>query len=279
MVDEVTVTPSAPVAAPAAEVVATPAVESSPVATPNTPSESIPAQTPVEASVVAPAAEPLLPATVLGAEPVKPVEKPIEAKPEIKPTEGEKIPEVKKEEASKSDEPAPLPTYEPWVLPEGITIEETKASEFNKMLAEFQTNTKSEQVLVQKFGQDLVDRHISEVKSATERMQKAYSDAWVKQTENWKQQFISDPEIGLNRQETTIAAANEFISTHGGTPEQQSAFRKLMEDTGIGNHPEMIRLLASAKNSAAFIEPKPLAGTPSASKPSKSQKFYGKKSA
>lgn len=284
MVDDVNNSATAaPVAAPAisAAVSPAPAVEPAapaPVASEpaTTPSVSPAAEPPV---VAAPAVTPepaasTLPPTILGEAP-----KPADKTAEVKPAEGDKPAEAPKVEPSQSAEPAPLATYEPWTLPEGVTLDEAKSGEFNKLLGEFQANTKAEQASVQKFGQELVSRHVAELKGTIEKVQQSYQTAWTKQTEDWKQAFISDPEIGGNRQETTVAAANEFIATHGGTPEQQGAFRKMLQDTGIGNHPEMIRMLSNAKNSAQFSEGKPLPGNVPTLKPSRSQKFYGKKNA
>lgn len=267
---------SAPIAAPAASVAVSsaPAAEAAPVAaSPSSYGVQTPADAPPAAAPTATAEPPVaaaIPPTVIGAEPKI---------PEIKTPEGEKPPEPKKDEASQSDAPAPLPAYEAWTLPEGVTLDEAKATEFNKLLGEFQAGSKAEQAAVQAFGQELIDRHVSELKSALARKDETYQQAWVKQTEDWKQAFVNDPEIGLNRQETTVATANEFIATHGGTPEQQAEFRSLMQTTGLGNHPAMIRLLANAKNSAAFGAPQPLAGTPPTEKVSRSQKYYGKKTA
>lgn len=268
-------------AAPAVEPAsAAPVVTTTPAQEPVKPAESAPVSTPTPGAEEKPAAE-AKPSTILGAEPpkeeAKPAAdgtKPADAKPaEVKPGE------PKKDEASQSAEPAPLPIYEPWTLPDGIKLDDTQAGEFNKLLGEFQASTKAETAAVQKFGQELVSRHVAEVKESIERTHKTYQAAWLKQAEDWKQAFISDPEIGGNRQETTVAAANEFIVTHGGTPAHQTEFRALMQQTGLGNHPAMIRILANAKNSPEFTEGKPLAGAPVVAKQSKSQKFYGKKTA
>lgn len=284
MVDDVNNSATAaPVAAPAisaaASAPAAPVAESAPatppVVAPAPISPEPAAETPP--AVSPPAAEPaasVLPPTILGEAP-----KPAETPAEVKPAEGEKPAEAPKVEPSQSAEPAPLATYEPWTLPEGVTLDEAKSGEFNKLLGEFQATTKAEQAAVQKFGQELVSRHVTELKGAIDKVQQSYQTAWTKQTEDWKQAFISDPEIGGNRQETTVAAANEFIATHGGTPEQQTAFRKMLQDTGIGNHPEMIRMLASAKNSAQFSEGTPLPGSVSTAKPSRSQRFYSPRKA
>ncbi len=246
---------------------------------------------PVAASVdsSAPAKAFEMPATVLGSEPTPeikteapvtdatpPADKPVEAKaPEVAKPEGDKPVEAPKDLGDKSAEPAPLPVFEPWVLPEGAKLDEGKTAEFNSLLGEFQNASKAEQALVQKFGQTLVDKHTAALTETVGRLHEAYQQSWVKQTEDWKQAFISDPEIGGKRQATTVKQANEFISTHGGTPEQQTEFRNLMQTTGIGNHPAMIRMFANAMS--RFSEGKPLPANPPVSAPSKTQRMYGKK--
>lgn len=258
--------------------------------TPVTPTNDASVAPAPEAPVATPTAEPALPnepTTSPVAQEVKTTEqeapKPkeaslLDAEPEAPKPETEITPDVdKKDEGTQSDEPAPLPSYEPFTLPEGLTLEQEKLTEFTNKLAEFELNTKADHAEVQKLGQNLVDLYLTEVTQTTERINKYYSDAWEKQTNDWKESFLKDPEIGGARQETTLAAAREFIRTHGGTPEQQAEFRQLMTDTGVGNHPAMIRLFANAK--LAYSEGKPLnATTPITQTLSKVEKRYGKTS-
>lgn len=206
----------------------------------------------------------------------KPTEKPVDTEKKIDDG-AEKQPEAeKKEESSQSDEPAPLPSFEPWQFPEGITVDEARVAEINKMFGEFERDAKVEHSVLQKFGQQIIDRHVSEVTAVAEKIKEAYDQAWKDQTKNWREQFIKDPEIGGNRQETSTAAAREFIRRHGGTPEQQAEIRTVMQTTGLGNHPAFIRLFAKANVNLAEPTLVP-AGKPPAQPQSRKQKFYGKK--
>lgn len=260
--------PAAPVAAPAVAPVVAPTA--SPTTSTAPPVESPPAAVaplqPPEAPIP-PAAPAEVPAVVaatslLGAEP--------EAKKEDKPAEV-KVDAEKKEEGGQSGEPAPLPVFEAFKLPEGFSPDDAKLGEFTKELAEFETATKADHAMLQAFGQKLVDRHIAEV----QRLNDFYKTAFEKQKTDWKDSFEKDPEIGMNRTETTLAAAREFIRTHGGTPEQQKEFRDLMTSTGVGNHPAMIRMFSKAN--VAYAEGKPLPGTKPPSAPtSKVERRYGK---
>jgi len=283
MVEETTVTTPAQPAETAAPVVSP--AEPSPPLTESAPSPSVvepPSVTPP--AVETPAA--VAPATLLGADPIKPDAAPAEVKPtedkvEAKPEEikpEEKKPEAeaseKKDEASQSVEPAPLPSYDAFTLPEGVTVDNERLTDFTKTLAEFETLTKAPHAEVQKFAQGLVDRHVAEVQDTVKRLNESYVNAWQKQVNDWKDAFEKDPEIGLNRRDTTLAAANEFISTHCGNEAQQAEFRGIMQTSGLGNHPAMIRTLANAMN--AYREGKPVpAAAPVKGILSKIEKRYG----
>lgn len=214
------------------------------------------------------------PSTILGApkeEPKPEAVKPEEPKKDEIPAEAEK-PAEKKEEASQSEE-APLPTYEEFKVPEGITLEKEQIGKFTEMLAEFE-KTKPDHAAFQSFGQKLVDTHIAEMQAMAKKVEDSYRDAWETQRKEWKESFEKDPEIGGNRQITTVNAARDFISTFGGTDAQQAEFRNLMETTGLGNHPAVIRILANAM--IAKPEPKALAAVkPIPQVQSKIAKRYG----
>lgn len=226
-------------------------------------------EAPVAAPAEAPAAEAAEPTTVLG-EALKTQDKPVE------PVEAPKAEEVKVEnkDGGQSEEPAPLPTYDAFTLPEGVTMDTERMSDFTKALAEFEKTSKAEHTEVQKLGQELVNKHVAMVQDAVERLQKNNFTAFEKQKTEWKDAFIGDPEIGGNKQQTTVNAALEFIRTHGGTSEQQADFHNLMEMTGVGNHPAMIRILSNAMDKMREGQPVP-AKSPLPSVKNKIEKRYG----
>lgn len=217
-----------------------------------------------EAPVEVPVEKVAEPTTVLG-EALK-----TEAKPEET-----KIEEPKETEGSQSDEPAPLPTYDAFTLPEGFTLREEVIGDINKLLGEFENNTKADHAEVQKLAQEFMNRHVAEVQSIQEKVNQGYLELFEKTKTDWRNDFVSDSEIGGNRQNTSVSSALEFIRTHGGTPEQQAEFQQLMEDTGVGNHKAMIRLLANAQRNLA--EGKPIPATkPMPETKNKYEKFYGR---
>jgi hypothetical protein len=247
------VTPGVPVVAP------TP--EAAPVA-PVAPVEAVEA-------VVAPEVTPE-PKTLLGTEPPKEI-------PEAPKAEGEpKAEEPKPTDGGQSDEPAPPPevTFEPFTLPEGVTLKEDKFKEFTNVLADLERDGKADHAITQAMGQKLVDLHINELEKFGQDLTKYYQTAHEQQVASWRESFLSDPEIGGNRFQTTVDAAQTFIRTHGGTEDQQTEFRSLMESSGLGNHPAVIRLLANAQT--AYQEGKPLAAVKPVQPPkSKITTMYG----
>lgn len=255
-----------------------------------TPSPQEPVQSIVEAPAVTPAPTLETPPQVTPEAPKDPVSAPAEKAVEtllgedktptveaVKPPETTPTAEAVKEntEGVQTDDPAPPPTYEPFKLPEDIKLDEARVSDFTKLLSELELDGKANHDAVQQFGQKAVEFHISEVKKAVDDYQKVIYDTWDKQKTDWKDQFLKDPEIGGNRWETTVTAARNFIRNHGGTAEQQAEFRTVMETSGLGNHPAVIRTLANAYRD--LQEGKPLAATlPVQAPKSKTQTLYGK---
>lgn len=266
MVDEIVSPTSAPAASP--DSISAEAVPSV-VETPTTPDAPVaePVVSPSLEKTDVPVVEKSEPETLLGSE----------KKPEVMVEEKKPNEKISETEIKKENETPTLPVYEAFKLPEGISQDDKKISDFTKALGEFEQNSKAPHEEVQKLGQSLVDRHVAEVKETMDRYTKSLTDAWNKQKNDWKESFLSDPEIGGNRHETVVNSAVDAIGIYGGSEKQQSEFRDLMEKTGVGNHPAMIRLLSNVM--IAKAEPKPLAA-PMIAKPvqmSKVQKMYGKK--
>lgn len=221
---------------------------------------------------------PKTPETLLGApetkvESISEITKPVVA-PEVKVEPDKVVTENK--EGSQSAEPAPPPTYEAFKMPEGVSLVPETLGKFTELLSTLETEGKADHALVQQFGQKAVDFYIAEVQKSATDIHKNLQTAWDQQKVEWKESFLKDPEIGGERSQTTVDSALKFIRTHGGTAEQQQEFKSLMETSGLGNHPAMIRLLARA--SEGMSEGKPLTAIRPAntSVKSKVQTMYGK---
>ena len=260
--------------------VVAPVVEAAPVVAAPVVVEAAPVTAPVVAAEAAPVTpEPVKPAdtSVIG-DALKPVEAPkVEAPEPVVPPVDPNQPVVAETEPKKegqSDEPAPPPSYESFTIPEGLSLDEARTKEFTDILADLEIKSKADHALFQEFGQKAVDFHVAEMQKTVEALTKANLESWENTKNEWKDTFMKDPELGGNRWQTTVDSAKSFIRTHGGTEAQQAEFRDLMNMSGVGNHPAMIRLLANA--GLAMKEGRPLAAQAPASTPkSKVATMYG----
>jgi hypothetical protein len=307
MADEGTQNPSAPAAPVVANAGAAPAAETSspagsvggaaPVLSPASTETPAPQPAPV-ALQPAPAApeptkvegdKPAEPAkvagkgdqnTLLGAPPEKKTEQPKSDSPpgEVSkdPPEGKETQGDGNKDGSQSAEPAPLPSFEAFKIPENVQLDNERIGSFTTILGEFENTTKAPHAEIQNLGQKLVDFHISEVQNSVDRIQKAFADVWKKQTTDWLDQTRADPEIGGARHETALASAVEIINTYGGNEQQLGELREFFNKTGVGNHPALVRLLHNISKGPLYTEgqPKPAPKAVPEAK-SRTQKLYG----
>ena len=247
--------------------------------------EVIPAAAPVEA---APVAAPVVvdapidtvaPVAEVSAPVEAAVEAPVESKPllaqaeESAPKEGADAPV---EEAAKVEpEPVVLPTYE-FKLPEGAQTDTPQFKAFQTKLGEFQNLSKTEQAAVQKFGQEMIDMHMEDVKSIVENANKASWDWFNNRNKEWLESAKKDPSIGGDNWDTTLSSAQSAISLYGGNKAQQIEVAKMFQETGVENHPALLRFLSNITRTAAK-EGSPVAGSsaPTQQKQGIAQALYG----
>lgn len=72
-----------------------------------------------------------------------------------------------------------------------------------------------------------------------QRMAQQQAEAWGKQLEAWVGEVKADRDIGGDNLPATMASAQKVMQQFG-TPELKAA----LEQTGMGNHPELVRLFA-----------------------------------
>ncbi len=154
-----------------------------------------------------------------------------------------------------SDEPAQLPTYGEFKLPDGFTHDEAALGTFTKALGEFQIAHKLPQEAMQAFGQQLMDKYVENLQSTVTKTADAQKAHLAQMKSEWRQQFEKDPEIGGNRMKTTAKSALSAISL-AGDKKQQTEFKQLMEETGLGNHPAVIRTLAKLNDKIMAMKDK-----------------------
>lgn len=103
-------------------------------------------------------------------------------------------------------------------MPEGVALDEGDLSKFTDIAKELKLPADAAKKLV-------------DIAAAREV---ARAEAFAKQVEDWGAQVKADPELGKPEH---LATAKKTIDTFG-TPE----LRDLLNSTGMGNHPEVIRM-------------------------------------
>lgn len=168
-----------------------------------------PAAEPTTSAAPTTSATPAAPA----AEPVKP------AAAEPKADEGTLIGRAKAEEAPKATPQAPE-KYE-FTMPDGVQVDEALLGKATPLFKEL----------------DLSQENAQKVVSWYADVKKAEADNWNKEVNGWKQAVMK--EHGPKTQETMTYVA-KFIDKLGGP--RGDAIRQLLDDTGLGNHPDLVYL-------------------------------------
>ncbi len=143
-----------------------------------------------------------------------------------KPADPQKNPD-KPGDPDKPDEPSKdVPeAYEKFSLPEGFEFGEGKAKEFGALARELG--------LPQDKAQRLVDMYVGSLQQELS----AQIEAVTARNKGWQEAARNDKEFGGADFERNLAVANEGLRRLG-TPELIS----YLEESGLGNHPEVIRL-------------------------------------
>lgn len=113
-------------------------------------------------------------------------------------------------------------TYE-FKAPEGKEYDAAVLDTFSKAAKEANLTQDAAQKLLEGMAPALVERQLEQVKAI--------------QT-GWAEASKTDKEFGGDKLQENLAVAKKAVETYA-TPE----LRKLFDDTGLGNHPEVIRML------------------------------------
>lgn len=118
---------------------------------------------------------------------------------------------------------APVP-YQPFAVPEGVTLNADLTAEFSAVAQDLK--------LPQEAAQRVLNVGIKMRQKWGEEQTAALSTA----RDGWKTTAKSDQEIGGEKFDSNVAIAGNVFKTFG-TP----ALKQLLEDSGLGDHPEMVR--------------------------------------
>lgn len=143
-------------------------------------------------------------------------------------------------ETGQTEEDAPKPPagapekYE-FTTPEGMTLDSGLVEQFTPIAKELNLTNEQAQKLVDLYGAQVL---------ATS---KANTDRWENIVSGWAESSKNDQEFGGKSLETSISHANKALKAVG-TPALEAILKPPSSENptgmGLGNHPEIIRLLA-----------------------------------
>lgn len=120
--------------------------------------------------------------------------------------------------------------YADFTMPEGIELDTELTDQFKA--------TAKELNLTQDQAQKVIELGAA--------MRQRDAEAIVALREDWITQTKSDPEIGGDKLDATLATAKRAVSAYGS---QQ--FIDLLNQSGLGNHPEVVRFMANVGKTVA----------------------------
>ena len=165
-------------------------------------------------------------------------------------------PDAQATDAKAGDKPTGAPeNYEDFKTPEGVTLNGEVTTEFKTLAKELNLTQESAQ-RVADLGAKMMQNWASQL---TEAIKKMHAD-WINGTKG-------DKEIGGDKLDENLAVAKKALDAFG-TPE----LRTLLNESGIGNHPEIIRVFYRAGK--AISEERVLTGGAPAPTKTTAQRMY-----
>lgn len=197
------------------------------------------------------------------AKPATDATKPADAKPDAAkdpakdPAAAKDGTDGKKDAAAPADEAlAQKPqarTYDAFKVPDGLKLDDKQIGDFTSVL-------ENAEISHQERAQKLVDMYVGEVDRIVKEQRTNQLNAWSDFTDKLKSDFKNDPELGGNRQETSLGQAKYVIEQLGGTPAQVADMIGMLDHTGMGNHVGLTRLLNTVYE-RFLAEAKPVPGS------------------
>ncbi len=187
---------------------------------------------------VAPEAAPVEPSddTALGTAATSEADKPEGGKPSDDGGEADKPKEGEDAESGGEEKPAGAPEAYDLKAPEGMDFDSEAMALAEPVMRELNLDNAQ--------AQKLVDVYSQMAPKFGERLVAQQQAAIVAERKAWLEEAKADPEIGGANWDASIAASAKALDRLGAPA--GSPFRDLLNVTGLGNHPEMVRILANA---------------------------------
>lgn len=133
-------------------------------------------------------------------------------------------------EAAAAAAPASAPEqYGAFDLPEGYQLEESELAQFSEWAKSNNLTQEAAQLIINRDAQRMTDA------------MKAADDAWSSTVTGWQTQVKNDSELGGANYEQNLGIANKAVEAFGNP-----ALRAFLDESGLGNHPELIRAFYKA---------------------------------
>jgi hypothetical protein len=120
----------------------------------------------------------------------------------------------------------PPDTYADFVLPEGMVINEAALADANPLFKELGLN--------QEQAQKVIDLYAQQAQAGSQKQ----VDDFNQLMSDWSTASKNDGEFGGDKFDENIKVARNAVDKYG-TPE----LKQLLEDHGVGNHPEVVRFM------------------------------------
>lgn len=122
------------------------------------------------------------------------------------------------------------PDYSALKLPEGYALD---APEIAKLIEH-------------KVPVEALQAHVEALHAAEKAAETARTESWNAQLQKWGEQLKADPDIGGEKLPENLAHAKAWLKSYGN-----AELNKLLDDTGLANHPLLIKALVKAGKDAA----------------------------
>jgi len=170
--------------------------------------------------------------------------KPAEAKPaepaavEVKPADAPKPEAEKPVEAAAAEPVAPEPVAYEYALPETLSMDDGTKGKFHSALDAFRADPA-------KGAQGLIDLHNENLQQYADHVAREQYRVFGETRKGWQTSVMADEELGGAGYETSmgaIARMRDLLVPEG----RREAFNTMLTVTGVGDHPEFLRLLHNA---------------------------------
>lgn len=135
---------------------------------------------------------------------------------------------------TKADAPATLPEKYEFTLPEGVVLDDEAMKEFDPIARELELDNPKAQKIVDiytKLKQAEATKHAAD---------------WSNTLKGWREQISNDEEIGGTTMPANIKAAQSVVARFGN-----DALRQYLNESGMGDHPEIVRLFVKVGKAMA----------------------------